>query len=318
MNNIIASPQLALSGQYRAEIRRNGQLIQETDWFDNLITDYGLDFLTTYTTGSEPGAIGHCKVGTGSSTPTVLQTALDAQIANKINTTSYGGSSTSIINSGAPNYLVTHTFTFTFPQGSVLGNITEVGVGPSALNEKLFSRALITDTNGDPSSLTLIAIDQLTIYYKLNIAPPLIDYVGTVNISGTTYGYKSRYPRIANSFFASTTSFCFYSGLAFSSTGGNIYSVGNFVDGDLTKRISATSDNVSVAGNNINDPYLNGTLYRKMIFRVPITAGNWPTGIKAIDFTFGPTTCEMVFDTPIIKTNTQVLSIEIQASWGRA
>jgi hypothetical protein len=67
---------VALSGEYRLVIKRNGEEI-DTGWFKNLILNQGLDQLGT----DGNVLVGYARVGTGTTAPAVTDTVLQAQVA---------------------------------------------------------------------------------------------------------------------------------------------------------------------------------------------------------------------------------------------
>ena len=154
--------------------------------FDNLITDYGISKAgdTTYY------PLGICLVGTGTTTPTVNDINLD-QYLNQTRET--GDTVYSI-----ENNKLAEVRKYTFTKGSVVGNITEVGVANgygsiTVSNQNLVSRTLITDSNNVPLALTVTSLDELTVYYKFLYSVSMNDtpvYVFTNN--GVNHNVKLR------------------------------------------------------------------------------------------------------------------------------
>lgn len=300
MNNII-TPKVGLSGQYRIEIKRNNQLIKETDWFDNLITNSGLNYLY----GSAPTT--HCCVGTGTSIPVPTNTSLDVKIGNSVES-----SGATAPNPVAPNYIKNVTKSYTFAQGAIVGNITEVGIGPQTGD--LFSRALITDINGNPVTLSLLAIDQLTIYYKLTYSPILTDAIGSVTIAGVTYSTMIRQVALG-SFMDSYNETIFDTGSSY---------INSHLLDATTPQPTITSNSGNQTSSTISgvvDPYINNSYIKNIKYTYPISYGNFPTGIKyAWNSKFSTNNTQFVttFTPEIPKTNTQVLTLTFAGSWGRA
>lgn len=296
--NILSKPQIGLSGQYRAEIRRNGIIIQETDWFDNLITDSGLNYLG----GNVP--VLKCKVGTGTNVPNVLDVSLSNELGSAfLSTDQWGWSSNlsaQVTNSLEPDFISSHTYACSFAQGSVVGNVTEVGIGPAAGN--LFSRALITDNNSTPTTLTLLAIDQLTLYYKLTITPILTQTNGSVSINNVVYNYTCELINPSAAYIETR------------------FLDGNFLPPDNVFFKTATLVDIGyVAATSID--YVNNSYTKGFKIICPIHVGNHANGISVINVNFGSNgnkgTFKYTFDTPIMKTNTQVLTLDLTRSWGR-
>ena len=174
---------IGMKGEYRFVVRdaRTGNIKRETDWFSNLITDAGLNRLGT-------GGWRHsCHIGTGTTTPAGGDTALAAQAAVATNADIQ---SSTVSNSGAPNYHITTTVVWRFTAGQLNGNYTEVGISWSGTT--LFSRALIVDGGGSPTSITVTSSEFLDVYYRLSMVPDLTDHSYSVTIQGVTYTVTRR------------------------------------------------------------------------------------------------------------------------------
>ena len=116
--------------------------------------------------------------GTGNSTPVVSQTILDNQTGVSSSGIETYGSTTS-----SPYYGY-KIFTFRFNQGIAAGNISEIGVGWSGTTPlQLFSRTLIKDINGDPTTITVLADETLDVIYELRLYAPETDLI----VSGLDY-----------------------------------------------------------------------------------------------------------------------------------
>ena len=178
-------PKLGMAGEYRIVARKPGIPGERVlaDWFSNLITDVGLDSIATVS-----GWKAFCHIGTGTLAPTTDNTALQTPVAstaarsNVVNT-----------NAGAPSYYSQSSVDYTFPVGA--GTYTEVGVSNKAHTDGtqlLFSRALIVDGSGNPTSITVLADEYLVVTYRIRIYPPLTDVTGTIGIGSDTHNYTIR------------------------------------------------------------------------------------------------------------------------------
>ena len=305
---------VALSGEYRLVINRGGLEI-DTGWFKNLILNQGLDQLGT---ASASVLYGYARVGTGTTPPAAGQTVLDNQIAYS----QVGPADTTIVNAGSPNYTTLTTYKYVFSQGDVVGNISEVGVGWATTGATLFSRALIVDGIGNPTTITLTSIDQLTIYYRLNASQPTTDTTSSVTISSTSYPYTIRTAQAA--------SFCnigatFYYADAFTklnSTGVVVYG-SDATLGAISGTLSGTIIGSSGTGFTFTFPtYTPGTYYRDSTFSIAPGYCNAVGGIGGITLAWGSYSSslqnQIVFSTPIPKTNTQVLTLTQRFTWARA
>jgi hypothetical protein len=304
---------VALSGEYRLVINRGGLEI-DTGWFKNVILNQGLDQLGT---AGANVLLGYARVGTGTSTPNATNTTLEAQVA----VSESGPANTTVLNSGAASYTTLTTYQYTFTQGSVTGNISEVGVGWATTGATLFSRARIVDGSGTPTTITLTSIDQLTIYYRLNASQPLTDTTSSVTISSTSYPYTIRTAQAASFCYSTAT---FYYADAFtklnSTSGVTVY--GNDATlGAITGTLSGTIIGSAGAGGfSFTYPaYTPGTYYRDSTFSIAPGYANDVGGIGGMTLQWGQYGSslqnQIVFSTPIPKTNTQVLTLTQRFSW---
>lgn len=303
---------VGLAGEYRLVINRPDGSQTDTGWFPNIILNQGLDRLGNSASGP---IIRYAHVGTGTSTPTAVQTGLDSFMAAADSSpTNYAES---CVNEGAPSYAALHTWRYNFAQGAVVGNITEIGVGWGTTGNTLFSRALILDGTGSPTTITLVAIDQLTVYYRLRVVPTLTDLTGTINISGTNYNYVVRMSNVGS--FA-TTQFLFNSHTNFSiaDASGFIAYPSTSVLGAVTSQPSGTTP---TAGTTSNGSYTAGTYYRDITFNFSISQGNASGGIGAVRYimptSYSVIQFQMSFSPAIPKDNTKTFSMVMRYSWSR-
>ena len=310
---------MKVGGEYNIVIKKPDGTEIETGWFPNLILNQGLDMM-----GASAGAspIQYASVGTGSSTPIPTQTSLDSNLGGYSTYSANAGTS----NAGAPTYAGLHTQVYSWPQGAVVGNITEIGIGMATANGSLFSRALILDSLGAPTSITLISIDQLIVYYRLSLTPPLTDITGTMVLDGVTYNYTSRivnalqwgnveyiyeYPPYFNNIYGTT---------AYGPDAALVPITTYTVSGD-TGGTSSLSPNVGTS------TYINGSYHVDWTFAYPPGYGNtgsngapW-AGIGGFRVTGGGPwsviNFQVVLSSPIPKVNTNQLSLTFRFSWSR-
>lgn len=142
-----------------------------TDWFPNLVLNNGLNRM------SQGAWINRVLVGSGNSIPSVNQTTLDNFVAS---TTGYNGTITPGSQLVTMPYYLTLNFVFRFNQGVAAGNLSEIGLGWS--NTECWNRALILDTNGNPTTITVLDNEFLDIHIELRIYPKLEDTVLSFNL----------------------------------------------------------------------------------------------------------------------------------------
>lgn len=186
---MIKLPHIQFSGRYKLQVRRQGRLIRDTGWFDNLITDEGLESLGL---ARDIGA--YVMVGTGNAPPLVTDLTLQAQVASHQTNTAPNKSSSTGVETSGTRYGWTR-LTMPFAQGVVIGNIAEVGIGWDSTH--VFSRSLVNPP------ISIIAIDQLTVVYELRMYLPTSDVTGgPISIGGQNYNYTIRPIRAASTAYA--------------------------------------------------------------------------------------------------------------------
>jgi hypothetical protein len=293
-------------GEYRIIVKKKDQVVQDTGWFKNLILNSGLDFFGNV---NEPlrneTAYRYCKVGTGTSTPIVTQTALDSQLGE----TAYDSyTTTSPVVS--PDYINQNVAFYEFDIGQIVGTIAEIGVGWISGIGSLFSRALILDALGNPTTITLTSINQLQVYYRLNFVPSTTDFNGSFVIGSTTYNYTGRHSSILG-----FNPYAYPS--AFNGFSSSVASYGS----DFTLEPITNNPGGTFAGSNSSktlSTYISGNYYLDITYVWDTTTGNGTGGIKGFNVGLdGGNTFQIELDQAIPKDATKTLSITIRNSWNR-
>jgi len=156
----------------------------DTGWFDNLITNQGLDMMGGYLSVGNPytyaSAVG---VGTGTTAPSVTDTNLTSFLAAVGASTTY---ETQAYIPGPPAYW-SGVYTYNFAVGAVIGNIAEVGVGNNnTTSMSLFNHQLIL-VAGVPGTISVTSTDQLSVYFELDMYLNTTDTSYSFVMSGVTY-----------------------------------------------------------------------------------------------------------------------------------
>jgi hypothetical protein len=289
-----------LEGWWNLSIRRSdGRVRRDTGWFPNIITDVGLNQIGTLST-----YLSICRVGTGSATPTALDTSLGSQIAS----TSSVQSSVAAAQ-GSPPYYGSFTRTWRFAAGVAAGNLTEIGVGFDA-SGAIFSRALILDGSGNPTTITVLPDEFLDATYQIRLKPPLVDVNSTINISGIDYDTITRAGRVTNSTSWSTPS---------TGGGSNTFNYNTYT-GNIAAITTLPSGSIffSVAG---SLAYGDGNLYRDFSDTMGLDESNNVAGIRTIGYQMGQGGAmghmQTQFDPVIAKDNTKVLTVTFRHTWAR-
>lgn len=171
MTTPIATLDFRVQGRFKLEVHKEGQQKRTVAEFDNLITDSGLKALCSGTS-----ILNAIAVGSGSTTPATTDTKLATFVAT-IGTTNVTASS-----GGSPNYGVICRCQGVFDVGAAAGNLTEVAV-TNINNSTTYitsSRALILDGSGNPTTITVLSDEYLTVTYNLTLLPNLSDVVSTI------------------------------------------------------------------------------------------------------------------------------------------
>lgn len=291
---------MGLSGEYRFVVRdaATHAVKRETDWMKNLITDAGLNRLGT------GGWFGYCHIGTGSTTPAFGDTGLAVPAAT---TASLQSSFTS--NSGSPLYETTTTIVYRFNAGALNGNYTEVGI--SWGGGTLFSRALIVDGGGSPTTITVASTEYLDVYYRLTVVPDLSDSSYGVTIGGVGYTVTRRASSVSytpswtpsNTVWlpatASGATVTAYSGNAGAVTGSPSGDYANFFTGATIATYSNNSlINTGTLNFGLGDLNVSGGIKTLLVYN---SVGAW----------------QHQFDVAIPKDPTKIMSLTFTLSWAR-
>jgi hypothetical protein len=275
--------------------------------FPNLITDGGLNRI-----GLATGWLAGCYVGSGNSAPAEAQTSLDTLVAGTANRISWTSSSLA-----TSPYHTDSVITYRFAQGAAAGNLSEVGVGWSSAG--LWSRALILDGVGNPTTITVLADEFLDVVYRLRTYPPLVDVISEVVIDGITTTVTARASQVtASAGWTSSTSVAGFQGGGDTTASASRHIVYSGNIGAITGQPSGTSAQGPGAG---NAAYSSGSLLRDYTLTWGITQGN-VGGVGALFTTMGTTgqglgRMQYRFQPSIAKDSTKTMVLACRNLWGR-
>ena len=299
----------SLGGWFKlTAIRPDGRERPLTDWFPNLITDGGLNRIGT------GGFLTNCHVGSGTVAPATTDTALQTFVANKTNALSSSSAA-----QASPPYYGSFTRTFRFDEGTAAGNLSEVGVGWGATaSGPLFSRALIVDALGDPTTITVLADEVLDVSYQLRLYPPLTDTVVAVTDSGPDATIHTVTVRASNVTSSGSNNTFGWSPDGNSTTLSPVQ-LGQFFSGaigSITGQPSGSTFNVS-SSQVFQSAYSNNSLEVVGGYSIGLTNANFG-GIESLRFPArGLGVYQAGFDPIIPKDDTKVLTVNFKVSWGR-
>src|SRR5690554_2382185 len=182
----IQLPTVKLGGRFRLVTSKDAeckQVVEDTGFFDNLITNTGMNRIGEVTTNSNNSIssfwalCGQFVVGSGSAEPQFTDTSLQNPVAF--------GSGVPVLDSESSNYergWYEITVQHQFGQGQAAGNLSEIGIQHTSASGPLWSRALILDGQGNPTTITVLPDDFLTCYYTLRIMIPKVDAVFNIDV----------------------------------------------------------------------------------------------------------------------------------------
>jgi len=154
-------------------------------WQKNLVTNSGMEQLKTNAAAIRT----YCHVGTGSAVPAFTDTTLQAW-RNSTNTYAASENIGLVV---TPAYYYYARQVYRFAAGMASGNLTEIGLSSGgASTSALFSRALIRDTSGNPTTVTVLADEVLDVTYEVRVYVDTADVAGSVVIGGVTYATTCR------------------------------------------------------------------------------------------------------------------------------
>lgn len=301
----IITRQLGVRGRWKLEAVNAGdgrrRFLAE---FPNLITDVGLDRLAL------PGGSGQylvtCCVGSGNTAPANGNTALVSLVASTttVNATSQTAASSS-------PYFGTRQNTYRFGMGVAAGNLAEIGIGNIATN--LFSRALILDGGGSPTTITVLSSEFLDCTYTFEVIVPLVDVTGSVTIGGVSTAYTLR---AANSTSANAWAPA-GSGTGMGSQGIAVFSGAIGAITSSPAGTQATQDSAATAS------YTPGSLLLDTTATFGLNTANFGAGgvqsalMRCGDFSEGMGNFQVSFTPAIAKDLTHIMTLTMRNSWVR-
>lgn len=311
--------EVGLTGHFTIDVHNPETGKHRTYEFENLITNGGLERMGS--TGGSFEVISHVQVGTGSTAPSVTDSALNNFLAS----TGKGGSGAptytyNAVYGGSPTFHTEGTFTWRFDQGAAAGNLSEIGVGWASGG--LFSRALIVDGSGNPTTITVAAIEFLTVTYKLRMYPPTTDVTGSISMGGTTYDYTIRAASAGGQYWSSVGRAAF----------GSVSGVEGFSEafaytGDIGAVSGGPTGTISAAKAVTFSAYSAGSL--KRVANISCSISEWNLSIRSVllgvsgsDLSYSGNYHKQMawqcqFNPALPKDNTKTLSLTFEVAWAR-
>ena len=269
--------------------------------FRNLITDSGLDRM-----GTNADWLSWCQVGAGATGPSVGDTALSSRLA----ATSTIQVSSLTAQPAAP-YYVARTNTYRFPAGAAAGNLSEVGVGWGSTGS-LFSRALILDALGSPTTITVLADELLDVTYQFRQYTPSVDSAFNLTLGGIVHSVVSRAANVNDS--SGDNWAVAQTGTSASNSAPSLSSARQ---GPIGVETSTPAGTASGSNSTTPSPYTAASHYMDITAFWGNPQGNLPGGIGAFLVKMGIGLYQFGFTPKIMKTADDTLSLTFRHSWSR-
>ena len=272
--------------------------------FKNLIVDQGLNNAASTAINT---LVARCKVGSSSDIPTTSDTALGQPVGGytSVITSTYNHSS------GNPVWYTYGRFTYTFPVGAVTGDLREIGFFDSSGN--MFSHALIKDGAGNPTTVTVLADEQLFVTYEVRKYPAETDQTGTfvlaINGVDTSFSYTAR-PALINT--TISTNYWYGSHQLGVDTNLDKYIVA--YESQTLGSVTGTPTGTAVAGSGTIDTYVAGSFKSTLncVFDPPVA--NFATGIGSMMLSNG---FQISFNPVLPKTSDRRLVLPLSILYAR-
>lgn len=280
--------------------------------FHNLVTDTGVESLAV-----DSNFYGYCKVGTGTTPPAFTDTGLVSPLAASAG---IGVNATfSPITTNLPNLYAENTIRYDFAVGAAAGNLTEIGIFNQGAT-RMFSRALILDGNGQPTTITILPDEQLLVTYSLRMYSTDQDVTGVINISGTDYGYTLRPAswNLGPSQYGAGWGLLYsqYGSTWFGGIGGNSYATYAY-SGAMGAVGGAPAGTSSQCTGMVNAAYVPGSHEMQATASWQTSSANFAGGVNSFTLAFGICVYQMGLSAPIMKDSTKIMSLTFKHSWAR-
>lgn len=304
---------MGMAGEFRVVVKRaDGSTKIDTGYQPNLILNQGLDF---FGGGNGTNMMAYCVIGSGNSQPVYTQNKLDTAIKGVSGATFSTKYDYDVARDGnlyKTNKVLKYSFT-----GLNNVNVSELGLASNYSNTTTYflcTRALIKDSQGNPTTITVLSGEILEIYYKLWAVYDITDKTGQINLldgigGSVAYNWKLRPSEVGKTFYQDIGG-----KLGVSSTANSSFNTGDLVA--ITSSPSGGGGGYSF----VLKPYTSGDYKQVLSLSLPVEDEN--KSIRAIKLATTMGLWQIRFgsvadDTPIIKTSTKTLSIPIEVSWGR-
>lgn len=317
----ITLPPVGLAGRFRLVTSRDAEcedVTNDTGFFDNLITNTGMNRVGEVTTNASNSAVsfrnlcGRFVVGSGTAEPQFTDTALQNPVAF--------ASANPVLDNESSNYergWYEITVRHQFGQGQAAGNLSEIGIQHTSASGPLWSRALILDGQGDPTTITVLPDDFLTCYYTLRIMIPKEDAVFNINVD---YDEDGVVPTVVTGRPLGADSSSSWAGWGLQTALTLNWAYLGFYTGGLAVP-TATNPLGSAIGSNTSSfstvPYVTDSFERYVTRTNGLNEHN-SQNLRTARLAALMGYWQIEFDPPLQKDNTQTMQVTFGYSWARA
>lgn len=298
--------------------KADGTLKEETPEFDNIWLNQGLDFMGTST------YIAGVAVGTGNTAPIVTQTDLVARVATT--TTAQTALAVSYTATPTPKYTISAKYRF---NAGTLNNVnlSEVCIVKSGAPNEAVNRALIKDSGGTPTTITVLNDEYLDVSIFVDFYPETTDFTQTINLNNGSGGLINTVNLTIRAAFLGSTAqppFLTYYGNMYQAVNlaSNSTSMTEIRDGAIGTTTTSPAGTLlaesDTAGSTISATqaaYVAGSYKRSATLLVQLNSGNG--NIRSLLQRTSLGCFQVEFNPVIAKNSTQTLSIPIELSWSR-
>jgi len=318
---------IGIAGYYFVElIDAKTQQVKQSWSFKNLVVNQGLNSMSLGS-GSIYTLTNWAAVGGGSTPPSGTDNGLQIEFSGR--TDSDGGIQdvmcgfSGSIQSGSYGAF-RRTRLFTEAQGN--GTIAEIGFFANSIGNSIFSRALILDVSGSPTTITKTSDDQLRVTYEIRSYAPFSDVTGSFTWGSTTYNYRIRPCNVGQIEWGTAVqriplgpdyqSVALANGTNIPSPNMNAYE--GFVLQAYSGSASGSNKTTNSSANRL--PYTTGSFFRDVEYIFEPGVANFPISgftIECFANTFNSAryeTFQMAVSPPIVKNSLQRLSLTFRQS----
>lgn len=183
-NPTIITSTLGLRGLFKIEKMNihTKERVEVAPWQDNLILNRGLNALGSSQQRDLDGWMYALAVGSGSTPPAITDTGLVAKVAQAERSTASGASTSGTVLGDNP-YGWTRK-TYEFAAGRAAGNLSELGIKYYTDDNLLNTRALIKDSSGNPTTITVLSDEILIVTYEVRMYVDMTDKTYNITVKG--------------------------------------------------------------------------------------------------------------------------------------